>query len=312
MATYLQWSRQRPVRPVTWVCGPEAVLARDVIAAHREGAPAGQCTVLRAGAGDERSLWDLLLSVPLDGGRRVTVHGAENLRHLGNVAVLAEAPELATAYVTFVSAAADFEREGGQLAPHLAAVQASKRGQLVRCCAPSKPGDRATLAASWWPGATADFGREVLARCGTLERAWLACEQARLAGLPATGGWLPAVCPADPGGELADLVLAGQRRAAALAAGRAGASELGAAVSLLAARLAVIEQVRAEMYDGRGVREACQAAHVDRYAALRVAPYVDSYPARRVVRCRRLLADVEAAWRSGAADGAAEVLVACW
>jgi hypothetical protein len=300
MATYLQWSRKKPLRRVTWVCGPEPVLVREVVAAHREGAPPGQCTAVFAGDAPERGTWDLLLSDPPPGGRRTVVYEAERLKGTGNLALLA-AEGADTAYTVFVSGEPDFRRDDGKLAPHLAALQASKAAQLIRCCEPSKAGDRTALVASWWPGATLTFAYDVLTRCGSLERAYLACEQARLAGLVPSRKAAAAVCPAEPGSDFADLLMAGDRRGAALAAGRLSASGLGAAIGLLASWLTAAEQV------STGSRE-----HADQFTARRVLPYADAYPADRIRRCRRALAVADSAWRGGARAGVAESLAACW
>jgi hypothetical protein len=311
VATYLQWARSRPVRRVTWVCGPEVVLAREVVAAHRAGANPDQCVTLFAGDTPEREIWDLLLSAPPGGGRRVVVYGAEELKGISAVAVLAEEDSLATAFVVLVSSAADFEREGGALAPHLAALQSAKSAQLVRCCAPSKLDDRIALVSSWWPGAARGLAHDVLIRSGNLERAWHACAQARMAGLKPEARMVAVVCPGEPAGDLADLLMAGNRRAAA-AAVRDGAGEAGLLIGLLASRLAVAEQVADGMRGGLPAREAASRARIDRFVASRVLPYVASYDMARVRYCRRLLAGLESAWKSGARDGVIEALVALW
>jgi hypothetical protein len=311
MSSYLQWSRKRTVRRVTWVCGPEPVLVRDVVAAHRDGADPGQCVTLFAGNTPEPEAWDLLLSSPPGGGRRAVVYGAEKLKDLSAVAALAGEDSLATAFVVFVSAAGDFEREAGALAPHLAALQASKAGQLVRCCEPSKAEDRTALVASWWPGASRTLAYDLLTRCGSLERAWHACAQARMAGLRPEARMLAVVCPSEPGGELADLLIAGKRRAAVMVARDAGA-EVAAVIGLLAQRLSAIELISAGVRAGLPAREAASRGRVDRYTAGRVLPHAAAYDAERVSRCRRLLASLESAWKSGARDGVPESLVAGW
>lgn len=299
------------MRRVTWVCGPEDVLARDVVAAHRAGAPTGQCVTLFAGDTPEPEVWDLLLSTPPGGGRRAVVYGAEKLKDFSAVPALAADAGLATAYVVLVSGADGFEREGGAMAPHLAALQAAKSAQLVRCCEPAKPEDRAALVAAWWPGAVLTLAHDVLTRCGSLQRAWHACAQARQARLQPTAAMAALVCQGEPAGELADLLMAGRRRAA-VAVAREACAETGLVIGQLASRLAAVEQIADAMRDGTGARQAAIRQHVDGFTAGRVLPHVRSYDAARVRRCRRLLADLESAWRSGARDGLAEVLIALW
>jgi hypothetical protein len=312
MSTYLQWARGGKLRQVTWVCGPEAVLARLVVAAHREGAAPEQRLTLFAGDALERDIWDTLLSVPSSGGRRAVVYGAEKLKVPARVQLLAEAAELETSYTVFVSSADDFAPKGTDLPPHLAALQKTKTAQLIRCCAPSSPEDRVALVAGWWPGASPNFAHALLTRCGSLERAWQACEQARLAGLEPSPAMAAVVCPSEPGGDFADLLMAGNRRGAAAVLPQLGRGELGAVIGLLSWRLAAAEQIAAAVRPGVLPREAAAVQHVDRYVASRVIPHLGAYGTDRIRRCRRLLAQVDAAWRSGAQGGLAESLVALW
>lgn len=312
MATFLQWSRKKPIRRVTWVCGLEDALVREVVAAHREGAPPDQCSALFAGDVPERDIWDALLADPPPGGRRAVVYGAEKLRDAANVALLAADPGLEAAYAVFVSADTDFPRDDGALVPHLAALQASKAAQLIRCCEPFKVEDRTALVASWWPGATPNFAYDVLARCGSLERAYQACEQARLAGLEPSRAMAAVVCPAEPGGNFADLLMAGNKRGACSVIGQLSTPDLGAAIGLLASRLVVAEQILSGVRHGLSPREAASREHVDRFVASRVVPHVGAYTADRIRRCRRALALAESAWRGGTRAGVAESLVALW
>jgi hypothetical protein len=312
LATYLQWSRKKTVRPLTWVCGAEHVLAREVVAEHRAGAPPDQCSALFAGEVPERDVWNLLLSVPPPGGRRVTVYGAERLKATGNVTLLATAGELDTAYVTFVSGDDDFARDDGQLAPHLAALQSSRSGQLVRCCAPSSLEDQTALVASWWPGVSLNLAYEVLTRGGGLSGAWLACEQARLAGLDPQPASLAVVCPPDPGGDFTDRLMAGDRAGAAAAARALARGDLGMVIGLLSSRLAAVELVADGTRQGLTPREAASWLKAERFAANRVIPHLARYGPDRVRRCRALLAAADAAWRAGASAGVAESLAALW
>jgi hypothetical protein len=285
---------------------------REVTAAHREGAPPDQCFSLFAGEVPERDVWDVLMACPPPGGRRTVVYGAEKLTGAGNAALLAADPGMEAAYVVFVSADADFPRDEGVLVPHLAALQASKAAQLIRCCEPAKTEDRTELVASWWPGANLNLAYDVLARCGSLERAYQACEQARLAGLKPTREMAAVVCPSQPAGDFADLLMAGDKRGACAAIGQLSSPDLGAAIGLLASRLTVAEQIGYGVRHGLSPREAAQREHVDRWVASRVIPHVGAYASDRVRRCRRTLATAEAAWRGGTRAGVAESLVALW
>jgi hypothetical protein len=312
MATYTQWAKSRTVRRLTWACGPESVLVRDVVAAHQDGAVPDQRVTLYAGDVPEHEVWSVLLGSPPPGGRRAVVYGAEKLKQAGNVVLLAADDGLDSAYAVFVSSAADFERKGTALAPHLAALQSSKAGQLIRCCAPSKADDQLALVASWWPGLTPNMADDLLNRSGSLEAAWHACQKGRLARLEPSRATVAAVCPAEPAGDLADLLMAGRRAEAMALARLVGRAEVPMFIGLLASRLAVAEQIREEMKRGLTAREASWQAPVDRFSASRVAPHVGAYEQDRIDRCRRVLVRAEAAHKTGAPAGVMETLVALW
>ena len=307
MATYLTWHRKPTVRRVTWVCGAEPCLAREVVAAHRVGGTPDQLVTLFASEARERDIWDLLLSYPPPGGRRVTVYDAECLKDLSLVADLVAADGMAAAVTVFVSADADFG-EG----EHLAALKASRDGQLIRCCAPSSTEDKAALVASWWPGATVSFGYEVLTRSGALEVAWQACGQARMAGLQPTPGMAALVCPQADAGELADLLIAGDKPKAMALAAVVPLGEVPGVIGLLDSRLSLAQEIGAALRQGMEPREAAASTRADRFVTRKVTPYALGYDAPRVRRLRRALADVDAALRSGASVGVAESLVALW
>jgi hypothetical protein len=312
MATFTVWAKKRPVRRVAWVCGPEAALVAEVVAAHRDGAPDGQAVTLYAGDSPERDIWDQLLSCPVSGGRRAVVYGAERLARTGNVPELAEAAELGTAFAVLVSADADFPRDGTALAPHLAALQGSKNGQLIRCCEPGRLEDRIALVASWWPGASPVFAQTVLDRCGSLDEAWQACRTARLARLKPEPAMAAAVCPRSPAGDFSDRLIAGDKRGAMAAARELGSGEIAAVIGLTAFRLAVVEAVADGLRDGLSAREAAARAPGPRFAALQVSRHASGYSTEKVRRRREVLARADAAQRSGAPAGVAESLVAGW
>lgn len=310
MATYLQWSRSRPVRPVTWVCGAQPVLVHDVTEAHRATA-AGLPVTLYAADG-EREVWDVLFSEPPVPGRVTVVHGAEKLKSGDYAEMLARGQGPAGCTAVFVLDGDDFPREEGKLPAYLLAARASRSGQLVRCCEPSRASDRAALVASWWPGLNTALARDVLDRCGSLEAAWQACAQARAAGLAPTLAMTSVVCRGEPAGELAELLTAGKRSQAMAVAQKIPHGELGGVIGLLAVRLTVIEQLTEMTRAGLQARDAVSRMRADRFTAVRVAPYLGAYRPDRVRRCRRLLANLEAAWRDGVRAGVAESLAALW
>lgn len=307
MASYLQWSRNPVLRRVTWVCGAEPCLVREVVAAHRAGADPDRLVTFFAGETPERDIWDLLLSYPPPGGRRAVVYDADRLRSLHLVADLAAARGMDAAVTVFVSPEADFG-DGG----HLAALKASRSAQTVRCCAPSSLEDRVALVASWWPGATANLAYDVLTRAGSLDAAWQACLQARAAGLEPLPAMAALACQQAAAGDLADLLFAGDKPRAMALAAEVPRAEIPGLVGLLDYRLGLAQEAGAALRSGLAPREVAGQLRADRFIAGKVVPHAAAYDASRVRRLRRVLADADAACRSGASIGVAESVIALW
>ncbi len=298
------------------MCGPEPVLAREVIRAHRE-AVSGQRASLFAGEMPERELWDRVLSEPEPGGRLTVVWGAEELREPGNIGVLARADGMDPAFTAFVFGTSEFAREPGEgkqpPAAYVAAVQKCKGGQLVRCCAPSSLADQVALVRSWWPGSTENFAYDVLCRCGgRLGDAWHACDKAVRAKLDPTAAMAAVVCEAQSGGSatvFADYLVAGDRRLAMAEAGKVPPGEVGSVLGLVAARLAALAAIGASRRAGETRRVP---DGVDRFLYKTLAPHVPAYGPARVSREREVLAAAESGWKDGARTGVLETVAALW
>ena len=316
MATYSQWDKTKPIHRVTWVCGPEAVLRRDVTE-HYISQLSGVSwkTTCWFGEAGESGVWDFLLSSPPDGGRLVVAYRAEQISMTERMAqLIAAISELS--YVLFVSSEDDFARveaDGKKtLAPHLAAIQASRNGQLIRCVAPSDEERVLKLVASWWPGAGTNFASQVMhASGGTLEAAYQACEIARRAGLPPKDQGLHLAVQQTPHARFADLVVMGDQTGSTVSARSLTASEARSALGLLSYRLGVLQQLAAYQARGYGTEEIARKG-IDRIQQRLLAPYALKYPAERVLKCRQLLALAEDAQRSGARTGVLEAVAALW
>jgi hypothetical protein len=311
MATFLQWDRTRPMRRVAWVCGPELVLTAEVVRSYRERLTSVPYRALYAERSEnsERTLWDELLSFP-PGGRLAVVYGAEKLAAAHMDALTDSAPEFHT--TVFVSADHDFARGADGLATHLAVIQASRNGQLIRCNVPSKAEDRVKLVASWWPGASRAFAAELLARCGTLAAARQACDKGSLAGLPAEPASFGYVVSREAVEVYADTIVAGNRRAAVTAARQLTSGEVGQALAQLSWRLDVLGVLRTAQDKGLEAYEVERRFHLDLFVQKRYGPYASSYGHRRRDRCRELLAMADSAWHCGTVDGVAEAVAALW
>jgi hypothetical protein len=316
MATFSQWMAKKPLRRLSWVCGPEPCLTAEVVRAYRE-AVSGSALVLIAGCVDETELWDQVLTCPPDSGRLIIVLAAEKLRRLDSLAVLAEAGGMDTAFTVFVSSDPDFARdEAGSkkvLAPHLAAVQACKGGQLIRCVAPSDEEKLFVLVASWWPGAGANLAYELLQRCGgVLALAREACLKAELAGLEPTSDSARIVADSMPAADFVTAVISGDSRAAAVSAGQLSPSDIGYSLAVLASRLGHLALLKEAKDRGMTAQEIAAKLHVERFLQRELGPYAPRYGPEKVRSCREVLALAESAWRSGATVGVPEIVAALW
>ncbi len=322
MATFSQWQRAGcPVRRVTWVCGPEQVLADDVVSAVKDGLPGAGRSVFFAGNDVERDIWVGCSVIPPPGQDRLAVvYDAHKLRRPHELVPLVKAGrEAAGAWLLFVSGENDFFRvpapDGGtELAPHLAAIRDSRYGQLVRCTVPR---DDALLdwAVRQWPGLGRNAAHRLLTRAGgDLAAVRDAGAKSRATGL-ADEKYIDVLCAQRPGEEFAELLVAGDRQGA-LAAARdmpaAGPAGAGAASGLLDSRLGTLAAIREGQRRQLEDRDIASRLGVPRFLISRYRDTAPAYGPARVQRCRELLAQADAAWRSGAVAGVAEVLAANW
>ncbi len=313
MATFSQWDKTRTLKSVAWVCGDEPALVRAVLAAYRAAIPADCQFVLFAG-GRESDVWDALLSDPLPGFPRLSiVFGAEKLKNLAPVSALLADAAADGPRVVFVSAAADFAKDGDDLASHLAAVKKSRHGQLIRCCPPARSEDQVNLVTAWWPGLSRNQAWTVLRRCGgSLTLAAGACDKAVRAALAPTGTSIEGVCEAESGAAFADALVQGKKAQAMAAAQQAGHGETGYALAVLATKLGQLGAIHAAQKAGAGPRDLAGRVHLGRWIVGQLVPYAASYDAARVSRLRELLAMAETWHRSGARAGVAQAVVAGW
>lgn len=311
MATFSQWQRSGcPVKRVTWVCGPEPVLTADVTGVVRAGLPGAGTAVFFAGTDVERDIWAAAGVVPPpDQQRLVIVYEAHRLRRSGELVPLVKAgKEAAGAYLLFVSGDADFPRDGDGLAPHLAAIRDSRSGQLIRCTAP-KDDDLLDWVIRQWPGLGRNDAYRLLDRAGfDLSAVAEAGTKAVLAGLT-EAKYIEVLCEPRPGAEFAEALIRGDR-AGALAA--APGAHPGAAIGLLDSRLGHLAALRDGQQRQMPDKDIAGRLGVPRFLIPLYRDVAQQYGPGRVRRCRELLAEADAAWRTGADRGVAEVLAANW
>ena len=316
MATYSQWARNRPVKRVAWVCGPEFILREEVVSAYRKALSGAQPVVWTAAQAHERDLWDELLTQPPDGGRLVLVRGADALGKLNFRMPLLLSDGLETSYVVFVSEEDNFAKgEDKALAGYLAALRDSKYGQLIRCCAPAREEDRVALVASWWPGAGRNLAAEMLSRCGEdLTLASVVCTKAVLSGLaPSEKALEVALAGFSVSGGYVPVLIAGDRKKAMRAARDVLPGETGAVLGLLVSRIETLSILRDEVsLSNRDMVQVAATLRIDQYLVRLLRPYAAQYDHAKIARCRELLAIAESAWKSGVHDGILEAVAALW
>jgi hypothetical protein len=302
------------VRRVTWVCGPEQVLAGDVMAAVRAALPPERVerAVFFAGNDAERDIWAACSVIPPAGQERlVVVWDAHKLRRPHELAPLVKAGrEAAGAWLAFVSAEDDFTRGKDGLAPHLAAIRDSRHGQLIRCTAPGGD-DLLDWAARQWPGLGRNAAHRLVTRAGGDLAAIRDAGAKACATRLTEEKYIDVLCDPWPGEEFAGLLLAGDRQGA-LAAASVLLPVPGAAVGFLDSRLGTLAAIREGQRRGLEPRDITSRFGVPRFLIPQYRDIAPAYGPARVRRCRELLAMADAAWRSGADRGIAEVLAASW
>lgn len=318
MSTFSQWQRAGcPAKRVTWVCGPEQPLVSDVTATVCAALPDTAPAVYFAGTDIERDIWAACGVVPPAGQERlVVVHEAQKLRRPGELAPLVRAGrEAAGAYLLFVSAETDFPRDGagegkGSLAPHLAAIRDARCGQLIRCT-PPKDDDLLDWVSRQWPGLGRNAAQRLLEQAnGDLAAVRGAGVKARACGL-LEEKYIPVLCEPPPGGQFAELLIRGDRPGA-LAAARTGQVPPGPAIGLLDSRLGTLASIREGQRRQLEDRDIAGKLGVPRFLIGKYRNVAHEYGPSRVRNCRELLATADAAWRTGASRGVAEVLAASW
>lgn len=308
MSTFSQWQRAgRPVRRVTWVCGPEQVLADEVAGVQLSAAPF-DVTRLTAGEVPDRDIWDRC-ALPGE-GRLVLVRAADRLKDPARLVPLVRAAR-DVAMLVLVSGEDDLARDEDGLAPHLAAIRDSRYAQMVRCTAPKDDG-LLDWTAGQWPGLGRNDAWRLASRAGgNLAAIRDAGVKAQASGL-LEPRYIDVLCEPSPGAEMAELLVTGDKPAALAAARAMLPSAIGAALSLLGSRLSTLASIRDGQRRQLDTRAICSRLGVPQFLLARYRDVAVNYAPDRVRRCREILATADAAWRTGASGGVAETVIANW
>lgn len=313
MSTYSQWAgsfaKNGPAR-VTWVCGAERVLVHEVVHEVSAAIHPDYTESYTAGRDSEKDIWESALSSLSVMTRVVLVRDASRLRAWHHLrAWMRSRPH--NIHLIFEAAEDDFPRDGdGKLEEHAAWLRDSSLGQLVRCSSLS-PEDAVAWARRRLDGLGEDQARRLLDRAsGSLAEVRTVLDKARLFRGRPTDEALALLCEELPG-EFAERLILGDRKGALLAAESLG-GELGSQIGLLASRLEVLSTLHRAARDNVSRRDVTGRLGVPANLAQKYAGVARDYPEERVARCWSALAVAEDAYRSGTAEGAAEVLVVSW
>jgi hypothetical protein len=330
VATYSQWRAKltagRPPR-LTWVCGLERVLSDEVVAVTRrlvagtlEPGEDLDYEVYTAGQAPERDIWAAALSIPYGVSRFVVVREASRLARWEMLEEWLHARrELAQCWLVLDDTpAADFPRVTGEdgkqvLAPHAAWIRDSSLGQLVRCSPLSDEDLAAWVQRETRAQVSADDAGYLMARAsGDMTAVRDVCRKAAvLAGTPSRDA-LAVLCDEHPAAEFAEALLRGERRQAALAATAMSREDTGWAIGLLVSRLDTLEAIRRARDAGAMPHDTARHSGVKSFLVREYAPLSAQYGDARLRQLRSVLAVADDAWRSGAREGVAELIAACW
>jgi hypothetical protein len=326
LASFMQWSRAMAKegaqpRRVTWLHGA-VVLREEAIARIRTLVP-GMHVAVTAGGAPEFRVWDSCLQLPHPGEHRIVVVRAA--QRLSTWDVLASAlsggvRDTAGLWLVFSSDEQDcYQRKDGKvvtsgttkvLHPGPAAVSALASGQLVRCALSSHE-DQIAWVQSRLPGLPATVAWRIIERTGAdLAQAASVCAHLRFWGPgERTEQAVRALTPQEPAQEFAEALAAGRKDTAMRAI--PASTSTGAALAQLGHLLDHLAVLYSASLQQLSVRDTVKLG-VPQVVAVKYRKAAMDYPPGRVLSCRALLAEADAAWRSGAGDGVAEAVAALW
>jgi DNA polymerase III delta subunit len=316
VSSYGQWLRSfsgRGPSRVTWVCGPERTLVSEVVSATCRALDPDETEAWTAGRDREKLVWASVLAIPFtERGRVVVVRDAHKLRDWEKLrSWLDEKNALRGSSLVFESGQPDFPRDSdGKLAEPCTWLRDSSSSQVVRCTS-LDPDEAVAWACRQMDGLTASQATHLLERAsGNLPEVRNVLSKARMFDGQVSDQALDLLCSELPG-DFADKLISGDRKGAMLAAESLG-SDLGWSLGLLASRLDTLAALHRAARDNVSRRDVVSRLGVPAFLAQKYAGVARDYGENRVSRCWGVLATVEDAYRSGACEGAAEVLVASW
>lgn len=319
IATYAQWRAAADlgdIRRVTWVCGDQRVLVEEVVDTTRRllGVSDLDYVSLSHSPTFDRDVWAAANQYPLNpgGNRLVLVRDAEKLKRWDQFALWQERTrQMPGAHLLFVSNETTLPYVNGRqgaLAPHAQSIR-SPRGFLVKCSMP-RPDDAVAWVRRRAPTLDEDTARHLLTRTGgDLATAAAVCAKVSLFTGPAGPATVDQLCAERPSADLADHLLAGEKRRALLCVPELDEQEMHRITALLDTRLDLLQSLHRLQAAGQNWRDA---TGINSYLLRKYMPLARDYDPQRCGQRRRVLAVVDDALRSGARVGVFEGLIATW
>jgi hypothetical protein len=320
MATYGQWARKRELGRVSWVCGNEPVLVEDVVATAL--AQSSSHLTFDMAECQEPDVWSAASSPPGDPDERllVLVRNAQRLKRWDQLGTLLSARDLGQLRVLFVSSEPRLARRPGEdeekavLAPHLALLRDSRAGMAVECRVPEDWREMPDWMLDWASAALGTAGRvtgeALLMLSGSVSEAAAVAAKIRGAGIVPSRDVIAEL--ADPAASYTEAVIAGRTVEALAASPSLDRDGIGAAIGLLSSRLDLLLALHEAAERRWDARETAVKGNVPRFLQQRYKGAAASYSPGRARALRVILAEADAAWRSGAHEGIPEFVAVLW
>ena len=328
MTTWSAWResylKDRTVRPVTWLSGPETILKEEVLEEVRGQISPEPWNVHYFVAGDdpERRIWATLDEHPIDKKKRlVVVRAAQRLKkpHRIQEWLKARAQNPLT-FVVFISDDKELPRlppdpekkfGKGEVMPFLSF---GAKGHLIEC----KPFTVNTAAkARVWVQERAHVKPEIagflLDRAnGDLRLVRDICVKLAVFPGQATRGTITQMLREVPGDDFADALIMLDKKTALLALERLAVADYSVTIGFLDSRLELAGMIHDMQAAQATAGEIARAAGNKNFLVKDIAPHAKHYDAKRRLRIRQTLAVADEYLRQGAHEGVLESVVALW
>lgn len=324
----LDLSKNAAPKQITWVCGEEPVLVGQVVQQIQTYLGADQWNTVRidASAGSTRLLRAELYQHPIGSGARlIVVRHAEAIEDWAFfLEWLPKRSHNPKTHVVFVSdeesipkiePTPEERRRGAKAHPpeHIDAI--TRRGKVIECR--SFTNATAKYAPAWVQSMMPmreGVAKHLMERANFQVRlARDTCMKLRMAGIEeATVSHVNQLLEQQPRDTFVDALLARDHKTAFQAARTIPADEYGKLIGQLDSRLDLTGLVHDMMIEHSKPGDIARAAGKQAWLVPEIIPVAKHYNSKRRLELRKVLALVDAAYRSGQTKGLLDVIIAFW